>query len=129
MLYKLWGVLMCIFFPIQILMLTVHMQLYKLSMIYNSFCLDETERAWKWSNEQRPETEVWTHIFKVSKSVFLWAIYYAVTPAKMIWMGPPLLVSFIMADKLQDLPKTGSFIALAIFWFLKFPLDTPIQWV
>lgn len=120
---------MRVFFPFQILLLTIHMQLYKLSIVYNSFCLDETERAWKWSNEHRPETEVWTHILKVSKSVFLWALYYAVTPAKMIWMGPPLLVSFIMADRLQDLPKTGSFIALAVFWFLKFPLDTPIQWV
>lgn len=116
-------------FPFQVLLLTIHMQLYKLSIVYNSFCLDETERAWEWSNQQWPETEVWTHIFKASKSVFLWALYYAVTPAKMIWMVPPLLVSFIMADKWQDLPKTGAFIALAIFWFLKFPLDTPIQWV
>ena len=45
-------------FPFQILALTIHMQLYKLSLVYNSYCLEETERAWKWGNIYEKETLV-----------------------------------------------------------------------
>lgn len=116
-------------FPFQIALLTVHMQLYRLSLVYNSYCLEETERAWRWGNLYRRETEVWTFLFNLFKAVLLWGIYFTVTPCKMVWMIPPILMSFIMADKWRDLPRNGSFVALCLFWFLKFPLGMPIEWI
>lgn len=129
LLHQLWGYVMIVLFPFQILALTIHMQLYKLSLVYNSYCLDETERAWRWGNIYEKESECWKSGFALFKAVLLWAIYFVVTPATMVWMMPPVLMSAIMADRWRDLPKTGSFIAVVLFWFLKFPLGTPIQWL
>ena len=73
--------------------------------------------------------QAWKAGFKLLKAVLLWSIYFAITPATMVWMMPPVLMSAIMADRWRDLPKTGSFVAVVLFWFLKFPLGTPIQWL
>jgi hypothetical protein len=128
-LYRIWEILMIIAFPFQVLALTIHMQLYKFSLVYNSYCLEETERAWKWGNIYEKETEAWQSGFALFKSVLLWSIYFVVTPAALVWMIPPVLMSIIMADRWQDLPKYGSFVSLVLFWFLKFPLGHPIQFI
>lgn len=120
---------MLVAFPFQILALTIHMQLYRFSLVYNSYCLEETERAWRWGNIYEKQTAAWKSGFALFKSVLLWGLYFVVTPATMLWMMPPVLMCAIMADRWQDLPKTGSFVAVVLFWFLKFPLGTPIQWV
>lgn len=73
--------------------------------------------------------QAWKSGFKLTKAVVLWGIYFAITPATMVWMIPPVLMSVIMADRWRDLPKTGSFVAVVLFWFLKFPLGSQIQWV
>ena len=58
---------MIVAFPFQILALTIHMQLYKLSLVYNSYCLQETERAWRWGNIYEKETEAWKSGFALFK--------------------------------------------------------------
>ena len=57
LLHSIWGLVMVAVFPFQILALTIHVQLYKLSVVYNSYCLEEAERAWRWGNIYEKETQ------------------------------------------------------------------------
>jgi hypothetical protein len=118
-----------ILLPLRVFLTMLRMVLYRTNIHYRQFCLEEAEREWKWTNEHRPETEVWTYLFIIAKSLILWGLYYAVTPAKVIWAVPPIMYSLIMADKWRDLPKTGAFISFLVFWPLKYPWGTPLQWI
>jgi len=115
-----WALL----YPLRLLFHVAHEGLYRASLVYNQFSLEEAQREWHGSNYYLPEKAFWTRVARFAHLTFFTSAYMLLTPASVAWtLLLPTAVSIIL---FEDWWRSGIFVTLLCFLPWKFPPGYPV---